>query len=659
MSPLFGWLGLLAMAATASCAQVELFVAVEGNDAWSGTRPASTADRRDGPVQSLVRARDLARAVRAAHPGEPTAVTITLRDGYHFLAEPLALGPEDSDTILQGAAGETVVVGSGRAIGGWQKLDDRLWWAPAPGTKQGTWDFRTLSVNGRWCKRSYLPRSGYFEHLSEYKEPWRSTTGGGFGKVPEALRRTMIYKPEDLGDWLSQANAELIIRHSWDMSHARITGNDRQTHTLTLDPLLGYPAGAFGVKKYKLENLREGMHEPGLWFLDRDNDRVVYWPRPGEDMTVARALAPVGTRLIAIGGSEAEPVRKLTIRNLTLADTNVPWRSPGFGAAGIREAALSASAMRASTLDSLRLRNVGGCGIVLSGGGANRISKVEVDHAGAAGIVASGGAAFGVGDDLVIVDSHLHHCGLVYAAACGMQIGNVANALIARNLVHDIGYTGICFDGSMTRPRAINGVIESNRVYRCMTELDDGAAIYVTGQIDGTVIRNNRVHDIERGFGIYPDEQTRQVLIRGNLAYRCVYNVLVHMASDIRFENNVLAFGKQRQVAVARNCKRISFTRNIYLCAREAVFTDPVVAPGEQVTASDQNVYYSAVSDRPRIGKQKWEEWLAAGLDTQSVFADPRFVDAARDDFALRDDSPAFKLGFEQLNLAEVPEPAG
>ena len=72
---------------------------------------------------------------------------------------------------------------------------------------------------------------------------------------------------------------------------------------------------------------------------------------------------------------------------------------------------------------------------------------------------------------------------------------------------------------------------------------------------------------------------------------------------------------------------------------------------------------------RPRVSirgwptEGSWERWLAGGRDTHSLIAEPRFVDPANDDYRLRPDSLAFKLGFEALpidrmGLVESPERA-
>lgn len=49
-----------------------------------------------------------------------------------------------------------------------------------------------------------------------------------------------------------------------------------------------------------------------------------------------------------------------------------------------------------------------------------------------------------------------------------------------------------------------------------------------------------------------------------------------------------------------------------------------------------------------------WASWRTLGFDTRSVVADPLFVDRDRDDFRLKPDSPALKLGFEPILIEKI-----
>jgi hypothetical protein len=50
----------------------------------------------------------------------------------------------------------------------------------------------------------------------------------------------------------------------------------------------------------------------------------------------------------------------------------------------------------------------------------------------------------------------------------------------------------------------------------------------------------------------------------------------------------------------------------------------------------------------------EWTSWQAEGWDQHSLIADPKFVDWKNDDFRLKPDSPAFKLGFEAIPVEKI-----
>jgi hypothetical protein len=77
----------------ASEAAVELHVAPNGNDAWSGRKPAPTKGGSDGPFATLERARDALRALRAAGKVRGPA-TVWLRGGVYERASSFALEAE-------------------------------------------------------------------------------------------------------------------------------------------------------------------------------------------------------------------------------------------------------------------------------------------------------------------------------------------------------------------------------------------------------------------------------------------------------------------------------------------------------------------------------------------------------------------------------------
>jgi hypothetical protein len=75
------------------------------------------------------------------------------------------------------------------------------------------------------------------------------------------------------------------------------------------------------------------------------------------------------------------------------------------------------------------------------------------------------------------------------------------------------------------------------------------------------------------------------------------------------------------------------------------------------VAESDWNVFWQAggagyVSEC--VDQQRamaLDEWRRMGHDAHSVIADPLFVDPGRDDYRLRPESPALRLGFQPVDM--------
>jgi len=71
--------------------------------------------------------------------------------------------------------------------------------------------------------------------------------------------------------------------------------------------------------------------------------------------------------------------------------------------------------------------------------------------------------------------------------------------------------------------------------------------------------------------------------------------------------------------------------------------------------AADSGAFWiDDVSLRAAEPLDSWQAWQATGQDRHSILADPLFVDPAHDDYRLRPDSPAFKLGFKPIAMEKI-----
>ncbi|MFQ3612014.1 MAG: right-handed parallel beta-helix repeat-containing protein, partial [Fimbriimonadales bacterium] len=123
---------------------MQLYVAPNGDDRWSGTRPTPNRTRTDGPLASLP------RALQRVAERKTSSATIFLRGGTYWLTEPIVLTPEHSHLTIQAYRDEKPILSGGIPLSGWHEttLDGKRVWAltlpaglPIP--------FRQLFVNGK------------------------------------------------------------------------------------------------------------------------------------------------------------------------------------------------------------------------------------------------------------------------------------------------------------------------------------------------------------------------------------------------------------------------------------------------------------------------------------------------------------------------------
>jgi len=60
------------------------------------------------------------------------------------------------------------------------------------------------------------------------------------------------------------------------------------------------------------------------------------------------------------------------------------------------------------------------------------------------------------------------------------------------------------------------------------------------------------------------------------------------------------------------------------------------------------------VSTKEAEPLDSWKSWQLTGWDQHSIIADPMFENAAKDDYRVKKDSPAFKVGFEQIPTEKI-----
>jgi len=618
------------------------FVAVNGNDSWSGRLRRANAKRTDGPFATPEAACKAARWLGTPQDAlrQEQSRRVVVQGGQYFLDRPLVLTDRDAGLSIESAPGAKVCLYGGRKVVGWKKWHGHpareFYSAELPGVKSRSWDFRALVVNGRFCRRARLPEKGFFKHLSSFNVPWMSSTGGGWKRKPTNEELTTLkYLPEDIGLWLDINSAEVTVYHMWDESLLGVRAMDTRSQTLTFASPSGHPPGAFGVKKYVVWNVREGMTRPGQWYLDRTAGKLVYWPLPGEDMTRAVVFAPTIESIIRIQGTRDKPARDITVRGLTLSITTTPLEAGGFGA-GKFEGAISVASAKNCRLLELEIVNVGGQGIKASGSGL-RIERCNVHHTGACGIRCSGTSN-------VVIDNHIHNVGPTYPSAIALQ-GGGRNCEISHNEIHETPYTAINWGGQNNR-------IEHNLIYHAMQELHDGAGIYCFAG-KGLVLRGNFIRDIidTGGYGAsayYLDERSENCLVEGNLSVGIVRPSHNHMAKNNTIRNNVFISDADARLTFPKS-SNYTVEKNIICAKGNIVLENP-----DAVTRLRNNVLFSTEGI---VQCRKLKNYSHSGTyqlkaGNGNLLVDPLIVEFKKGTVRFVPDSPAGRLGIKPIDVS-------
>ncbi|MHB8900367.1 MAG: right-handed parallel beta-helix repeat-containing protein, partial [Thermoguttaceae bacterium] len=646
-------LAVLALFAAATAPAAELYVAPGGNDQWSGALPDPNAVGTDGPLATLGRARDVARARRAA--GEP--VQVLLRGGTYVLQEPFVLEPQDSGTaeapaLFAACPGEQPVLSGGRPITGWQKGPGQLWQVQLPDVKAGRWYFRQLFVDGRRRGPARSPNEGYLRIV-------QLVPGPPDPRSKPVARDRFIFAPGDIQSWQRLGDVTLVLMHSWETSIHSIKSVDTQANVIQLAaPMREWWSIGYWEprQRYYLENAFEFLDRPGEWYLDRATGVLSYWPLPGESMSKTRFVAPVLTELVRLAGDPdaGRFVRHVSLRGLSFQHSDWvldPAGNSSTQAAVNVPAAVTADGALDCALEDCEVAHVGTYGVWFRRGCKDcRVQRNRVHDLGAGGIRV--GEAHRAETDVaessrILVDNnHIFDGGHVYAAGVGIWVAQSSHNQVSHNDIHDFFYSGISvgWNWGVEENRTHHNLVELNHVHDLVHGvLSDAGLIYCLGVSPGSVIRNNVFHDIwpytqpALGWGIYLDARCGSYTVENNLVYNTLSGGLMFNngghAHTIR--NNIFALSADYALWPYSEQRPSTFRQNIvYLTQGELLIPygerslNERIAAKEPVGDWDQNLYWHAGGpDKLHFYRHTFPEWQALGLDPHSRIADPRFVD--------------------------------
>jgi hypothetical protein len=320
----------------------------------------------------------------------------------------------------------------------------------------------------------------------------------------------------------------------------------------------------------------------------------------------------------------------------------------------------------------------------------NNVHHIEQTYPGRRG-PGSGANGFGIAvygtdtspiTDLFIAGNEVHDLQTGSSESLVLN-GNVSHFRVSGNRVHNnnnIGIDIIGFEHTAPNPeidRARDGVVSGNTVYDITSrgnpayrEDADSDGVYVDG---GTrvVIERNIVHNVDFGIETASEHyghNSSHILVRNNLIYFCHtagitiggYGLKRGGTHDVTIVNNTLYQDDAWHTGTGEFQMQYHMRNNIFKnnivyirkSGRAQRSLSGRMDPATPTVTLDHNLYYD--SGGPNAvkwsydGKEysSFQTYLkATGQDRHSDFADPKFVDPAKGDFHLKEDSPALGKG--------------
>lgn len=666
----------------------EFFVALHGNDQWSGQLAEATAEMDDGPFRTLERAQDALRKLKRSTTTTDHDATVTVREGSYVCNQSFQLDHRDSG--MPGAPvryraypGERVILSGGPTVApaAFKPVTDvevRERLAPAARAHVKQADLHALGIKDlgevplKFQGAPAIPEL-FFNNQGMTLARWPNENWTTISKIidPGACprigdKRTHGGVFEYAGDRPAQwkVDAGVWLRgywcYDWYAEVIRVKAIDPQRRQITLAAPSVYSVrqGNPSPRRYYALNLLEELDRPGEYFIERKSGILYFWPP-----------APLTEARIVLSTLKA-PVLKINEASDLIVRGFVVEASLGNG--------IEVSAGNRVRIQACEVRNLREVGITVTGGTKHSIEACDIHDTGAGGIVMAGGQrkTLTPGGHQAL-NNHIWRFSrlkLTYSNAVVLKgVGNRA----AHNLIHHAPHQAIGINGN-------DHVFEYNTVHHVCLATDDCGAWYKgrNPSCRGNVIRYNFWRDIGSPMGhgnsaVYFDDGDGGDIVFGNIFLRCgepgkgsFGTVFSHGGHDNLAENNIFieckrALGSapwndarwQRAIEGGEDCfwqdkllKQVDITKPPYTTRYPALigFMDP--QPGQtRINRALRNVFVRCHD----ISNGNWqvpasENWITG--------QDPGFVDALGGDFRLRPDAAVYaKLpGFQTIPFEKI-----
>ncbi len=645
---------------------LDLYVSPDGSDSNSGTEAK--------PLASLAAAQEKARAYAGKE-----SVTVNVDDGVYYLPETLVFTPEDSGTKMYPVAYRAVNEGGAILSGGselklkWKSHKDGIFKAK---TRAGL-VIDQVFVDGKNQRMARYPNYD----AAKKAEPYQGYAADAFSK-------------ERAAGWADPTGGYIHAMHAkrWGGYHYQITGKDAAGEVT-------YEGGwqnnrQMGMHKSfrMVENIFEELDAEGEWYHDAKANMLYYKPVAGTDLNDAKVEVVRLRHLVEFKGSEMYPVKNITLQGFVVrhaARTFMDCKEPLLRSdwAIYRGGAFMLTGTEDIRILDTEFDQVGGNAVFVNNYNRNVLVKgCHIHDAGASGVcfVGDPNAArdplfeYHQTADLTKVDRQpgpktnnypadsavedclIHGIGRVERQPAGVQISMAMGITVRDVSIYDTARSGI----NVSEGTWGGHLIERCDVFDTVLETHDHGSFnswgrdrfwhkdreYSQSVIDKepnfpfldagktTVIRDSRWR-CDHGWDIDLDD--------GSSNYEIYNNLMLNNGLKLRE-----GFGRSAWNNIAVNN---GFHPHVwYKASKDQIFSNIFMRAHKPARMKEDFTAEGTMVDRNLFAAPKAQVMNVSGIrnwDTNSAFGDPMFVDPASGDFRVKEESPAFAIGFKNFPM--------